>query len=848
MKTLSVSRRAFLWLGAAMFPTVAAPSLTLAQADSLSILMVVVRTDSSAPDPDLLRTLLSEFFNRGIPVTLMLDAAKMAPGPQNGLNDVIGRFAASEGGLFELAVPLDVMAGQQRYFQMRAAGGLRKTLDANLGAGVARQVVSLVDSTKEGGVDLPAFRSAGFRVLLRPGEEGDFAAEFSGRGQLVLSGGTVLPLAEDPVRVTAALDSLLRARRDGLLSLSLADVDAAGAEATRLVAAAIADRLAAAALAGSLHLTRPADYLLQFGPPHLTEAALLLPSPEPGQQEDIVRTFAAMLQESGIAFSLVSDSRPDWLPDEAGRVERWPGPAGAGFPPQGPQPLAVLLTELVPDHNLPPVSTVLHGEASRSGPTALRADGRLHIAVEDWADLNARGWPTCESIAIRITPGDIATPMQRAAVLHKLLAEAEGSQTLFLTHDTLADQLMAPDPVYTRLWSTLHRQVTDPPLSIPLSRAERASLLEDARVAFTFIDRFTDPTTGLAAGTVQDGPARRINRDATFWDIASQIQGIVAAAQLGIIPRDEARDRLALMLDHLPVIPLEGHTLPPAMFDTVRGTIVRRAFDICDTGRFLVALDFAVKSGFLDRQSADALVGSWDLGAAVLEGKPYNHDGRRWRDVAMSHCTPYIAPGFAKLGLPLISPYPDLSGAGQADGRMSLLYAVARMGSFGTEPLLLQAIERGPTPETAFLADLLFYAQLDWFETTGQLKCVSEIPLNVAPWFTYQGLRVDRLGAEGWTILSGQDATAVQSREPPQGIELLSAKSAYLWRAVHPHPYSNHLLTLIRDKARIEGFGFSVGLYASTLEPMKNYSDLNTNGVILAAIAAMLQEKALHKP
>jgi hypothetical protein len=279
------------------------------------------------------------------------------------------------------------------------------------------------------------------------------------------------------------------------------------------------------------------------------------------------------------------------------------------------------------------------------------------------------------------------------------------------------------------------------------------------------------------------------------------------------------------------------------MFDTARGTVVQRGFDICDTGRFLAALDFAVKSGLLESGSAAALAGSWDLSAAVLEGRPHNHDGQGWRDTAMSHCTPYIAPAFGTLGLPLISPYPDLSGAGQADAHMALLYTVAEMGSFGTEPLLLQAIERGPTPESTFLADVLFDAQLDWFETTGQLKCVSETPLNVAPWFSYQGLRVDRLGAEGWTILSSPDAAAFQSEEAPQGIELLSAKSAYLWAAVYPHPYSSRLLTLIRDKARIEGFGFSVGLYATTLEPMENYSDLNTNGVILAAIAAMLQEK-----
>ncbi len=104
-----------------------------------------------------------------------------------------------------------------------------------------------------------------------------------------------------------------------------------------------------------------------------------------------------------------------------------------------------------------------------------------------------------------------------------------------------------------------------------------------------------------------------------------------------------------------------------------------------------------------------------------------------------------------------------------------------------------------------------------------------------------QGLRVDRYGPEAWTILSRDDASAFQTQAFRQDIELLSAKSAYLWAAVYPHPYSTRLLRLIRDKARIDGLGFSVGVHTATLLPMENYSDLNTNGVILAAIATMLR-------
>ncbi len=804
--------------------------------------MILVEAFPAGTDPGLLHAVLSEFFDRGVPVTVLFDAAVNRSGLPDDLTATMRDLAEGAGGLVELAARLGDLGGPHRYFQMRAAGRLRDILDTSLGAQTARQVVTVVDGSSDGGVDLPAFRCAGFRILLRTGDGGNFGAEFVGRGQLVLSGATVLPLAGDPARGLAAIDTILHNRHDALLSLSVSGLDFMNADAARAMAAAIADRLVAASQAGSLYVTRPMDYLLQFGTPQLTDVALLLASPEAGPQDLAVRAFTASLAEATLAFSLVATTRPSWLPQDAGRVDLWPNPAQPGFLPRGAHPLAVILTESLPYQDLPPVAVILHGESTSSAPSALRADGRLHIAVERWETFSTRARPPCESVALLIRPEDIATPVQRSAILRRLTDIARGGQARFLTLETLADQMLAPDPVHARLWSTLHRQETDPRQTAVLTANERNRLLDDARVAWSFIERFTDPTTGLCAGTVQDGPAQRINREATLWDIGSQMQGIVAAASLHLITRDDAQDRLARMVEHLPIITLEGHSLPPAVLDTGQSDgVVRHAFDICDTGRFLLSLDLAVDSGLLDPVTATTLAGSWDLQAAVIDGRPHNHDGRRWHDTTMSQCTPYIGPVFHYLGLPLVSPFPTLSEPATADERMALLYAVAAMGSFGTEPLLLQAIERGPTPESTFLTDVLFDAQLSWFEATGQLKCVSEIPLNVAPWFTYQGLRVDRYGPEAWTILSRDDASAFQTQAFRQDIELLSAKSAYLWAAVYPHPYSTRLLRLIRDKARIDGLGFSVGVHTATLLPMENYSDLNTNGVILAAIATMLR-------
>ena len=186
------------------------------------------------------------------------------------------------------------------------------------------------------------------------------------------------------------------------------------------------------------------------------------------------------------------------------------------------------------------------------------------------------------------------------------------------------------------------------------------------------------------------------------------------------------------------------------------------------------------------------------------------------------------------------SSYPVINETSTGDDHMRLLHRAAFLGPYGAEPLLLAAVERGLTPEFRFLSDVLFDAQLTWFEDTGKLRSVSETPLNISPWFIYQGLRVDRTGTDAWVTGTKSGEAKYQTPEFMALAEVISTKSAYLWVAAYPHPYSNRLVALVREKARIEDHGFSSGIYASTLEAMEGYSDLNTNGIILTAIAKML--------
>ncbi len=841
---LNMTRRRFMELSGALLPAVTVPIMAESQSSSFSTLVVMIDDLRDDINPLFLNDILTEFFRRNIPVTCVVDFAALKSAQSVDLIAVINATMTREVGLFEIALAIDDAADERRYFQMRAAESLRAAAARAFADSQAHPIASVIDRRPADRIDLSAYRSAGFKVVIRPQQTGDLTGEFVGRRQLRLSGGSTLTLADPHPEFLADLSAGLAGGTDRMVVLSLANLSEDPTQTHLSQVSALATLIETEVASGAAYATRPLDYLLQFGPRPLTEIALVVAVGESTAERTASRVFVEALAAKALPVTVVAASRPGWLSDSTAFCPIWP-PAEPNFA-LDPETLpdCVLLTDPQDSSDLPAVSVVLVGGPDDWSWNGLRADGRMQLALSDWREVELSGGMTRDRQSVLIRPADIATPRQQESVHQQILTAQQTGRVHFHTVASLAHDLLAPDPVLTRLWTTRRRKVTDPIRTARMTKVERDDMRDDATLAWQFIDRFTSPLTGLCAGTVRIGPDTRINREATFWDLASQMQGIIAAVALNIIPQPQAKDRLAAMLANVPVTSFDGLDLPPAMFmtDTTK-VIVTPGFDICDTGRFLIALRAAVGAGLVSAKMATATVKLWTLDAAVQNRRAFNHDGTNWQDSTDSHCTPYIGRAFTEIGLPMASPY-VVAGAGSAtDDLIRLLYAAAAIGSYGTEPLLLEDIELGASAHSAFLADVLFDAQLTWFETTGQLKCVSESPLNRPPWFIFQGLRVDRLGAEAWTIKGLDRSEEFQTEAFQRDAEVISTKSAYLWAATHPHPYSDRLIRLIRSKARIEDFGFSVGVFARTLMPMENYSDLNTNGIILTAIASMLDRR-----
>lgn len=836
MTAFHLSRRRLLQTGAAALPGLALPGALRGQARAAQVSLLL---DGIGPgtDPDALEATVAPFLAAGLPVTCIADLVALAAAGSGGrpLCDRLASLALREPGLFDLALPIGKLPRTERYFQLRQAGELREAIVRAFrdgpAAGQSFPVVTLVDRGVDPNIDHTAYRGAGFRIHLRAGD-GPVTLAVAGRGEMVGTGGLWAPL--DAPGLPTRLARALAGGGDLVLALSLE-----GATDPAARAGEVASLLSAAQAAGRIHMASPAQLRLYASQRLPVDVALLV---EPGttlEEDDAILAFVRDLASQGVPLTLTG--RPERFGELPGTV-LFCAPPGAELPL--PPPACLRDSDPPAAGAAHPVAVHIGADPARWTTQGIDPDGRLRLTLRALGDSGPDAvldLSPLEDHVIAIRPEDVAQPLRRAQLVRRFVEAAQSGAAYFHTLPGLADHLVATEPVLSRLWSVRRRRMTDPLLP-PAPEAEaRARLVEDARLAWRYIERFTDARTGLCAGTVQRGAAMVINREATLWDLASQLHGIRVAGELYLIPRDEARDRIGLLVENLPLAEVEGARLPPAMFRTDDGRVVAPGFDVCDAGRFLIALRRMVEADLLDPITAEVLVAGWDLAVALPEGRPHSHLQGKWIDTTLSHCTPYSRRGMAPWGFELVSPYPGLQGGTAADRDIAFLYDVAAIGQVGVEPVLLEVIELGADRDSGLIAEVLFDAQLDWFETTGQFKCASEAPLNFSPWFSYQGLRFGYLGDAAWVVRGLGGAAQHDTAEFRAKAELLSTKSAYLWAAVRAHDWCDGLLQVMRDKTRIEGLGFSVGVFTGTMTAMPNYTDLNTNGVILTAIGHALR-------
>ena len=842
-----MQRRTVLKLsGATALTTLFAPRAGPAQHAPTETAVLLTGLET-APE-DALLAAMAPFIERDLPLALLVSPAETGAARAAFLRRLVDERPA----LLEVVPRADAAIRQPAYFQMRAASAARAAVTSLLGTGLPPITEPVTLATPGHGPEPPrlgGLRAAGFRSALLLPTEG------SGRMPMECSAAAYCAGLARPAPLAAAPALLDRALTMGggapvylTLAPGLADDDPGAPLRFATGLAAARDRAAIVPA-----LPREIAFRATPGARRLFGLRIDAPPMAAGDVFDGFLSLTDALAEAGLAFSVVTDE-----PEVAARFDSaCPRSPAQDAPPDGDARRdSSDCVAVAGPADAPPRETGLSLILEESGAvmTRMTGAGQHHLAPsvvldETTAPDTALGRlsPFADAV-IRVPPSAFATRARRNVLTRALADAAADSTTETRGLRDFAHALRGGDPVYDRLWQTRRMAAEIAPAPLSLAATDAARLMADARKAWQYFERMANPRTGLCDSTVflaEDGSSIGHDR-LTMWDLGSLIFANRAALDLGLIEAEDYLARSGLILGSLERATLSGARLPRSEISTSNPSSGLSDYNACDTGRLLSALRTMAETAELAEPVA-ALVAGWALADTIRDGQLHSITAGRMQPVFLSHCTHYATRAFGHWGIPAASPYSVMDRDTETDSEMALLYRAAEIGSIGAEPLLSEAVEFGPSPESTVLTRVLFAAQYAAFRETGTPHCVSETPLPYSPWFSYQGLRID---AQGWpfTVRVLSSASRYQTEAYQRENLMISSKAAFLWAAVYPHAYSERLLNLVRERAASAEVGFVTGIFAETGAPTRNYADMNTNGVILQAVRHMLGGRGRPSP
>ncbi|MDP2081166.1 MAG: DUF3131 domain-containing protein [Pseudotabrizicola sp.] len=796
-----------------------------------------------------LEAVLDALLTQAVPCVCVIDPAISTDAPlmpDDPRAVLLRRVWTDYPGLIEVAPFVPDLEGQRPYFQARLASlaliQLVETLDLTQHIRAGRRISTLACRGGAQRVNLDGLRSAGVRTILSLPQVSvlPLRNRVSPSNVLTVSGGRRVSFLE-------SADQLLdppEPQSHNVLVFSATDFAVPSVQSLSIAAARFARAASEKELRGKGTLTQARDILVRDGTTFGRKIALHLcnaPSGWPTAAAGIAE-FVAMLKNAGIAHSTSA-------PPHAGLDA-----ASVGFRVTGTkEPMPVHLPYAPPTETATtpsPGITVILGRTN-SAWRGLDDAGNLHMPLTlDVAEplqegALARALGPLDDGVVLIHPAGVTTQAQRLSVLRALLQLDGNGVTNITSLADLVATVMPPDPLLPTFQKT---EVVSPSFlrrSGKVSQADRTLLMQDAQAAWSYFERHTDRRTGLCLAAFSGSGSNASQYDRlTNWDIGSHINALIAAADLGLIDKDGFTARTQAVLRNIKGRKILGLLLPPEEVIVGTGRTTRN-FNASDTGRLLASLANLAQHPYADQTEIKALVATWDLAGVVVNGSLHSIVRGTLVPADGSQYTDYSARGMATWGIATSTPYAGFTERYSADQKMAFLSTLSQLGPFGTEPALLQALDHGLDVASGYLADTLFTAMLIQYQQDGRLLCPSETPINRSPWFTYQGLQLGE-SEQPWRILVDKDGKSIDT-SADQSQLAISCKAAYLWAAVIEHPHSSRLLRYVREKAR-EQFGFASCIFVETGMPTSNNSDINTNGIILQSVAAIVMDKSLDRP
>jgi hypothetical protein len=364
---------------------------------------------------------------------------------------------------------------------------------------------------------------------------------------------------------------------------------------------------------------------------------------------------------------------------------------------------------------------------------------------------------------------------------------------------------------------------------------ERQIYLNGARIAWAFVDRNYQPSTGLAR-------AHDTYQYVTLWDVASGLAATHSAHELGLITDAVYNQRTQRVLTTLSTMDLFDRAAFNKSYDSKTGRMIDRSqrisskgygWSITDIGRLLIWLKIIAVNQPQFAAQATQIVKRLDMSRLIANGylqgedtDPRTGQMRIYAEGRMGY-EQYAAAGLALWGF---------RAENALDARLNALpvdvlgvpIVTDKRGDerVTSEPYIMMGMETGwYSPELREQAWRVLAVQEARYKSTGTITMASEDALPDPPYYFYY-YNIYRQG-RAFTV----DAPA--GRGYVDSPRWISSKAAFAWHALLPSPYTLIALQAVQPAA-IAGRGWGAGVYEGTLKPTGDAS-LNTAALILEA-------------
>src|SRR3954469_2535898 len=375
---------------------------------------------------------------------------------------------------------------------------------------------------------------------------------------------------------------------------------------------------------------------------------------------------------------------------------------------------------------------------------------------------------------------------------------------------------------------------------------ERQLYLDAARTSWNFVNRITEPSTGLAR-------AHANYANVTLWDIAGVIAANYVARDLGFIDDATYDSHISRILSTLSTVDLFDKAAFNRIYDAKTGRMIDNAsrvstvgagFSSVDIGRLLVWLRIISWKDPKYAPLATQVVRRLDMRKLLDDGflrgvdvDPRTRSRKEFQETEIGY-QQYALSGFSMWGARVNAGGLDVRKNVSTVNVSGIHVLTDSRGNdrVMSEPYIMIGLELGyRSPALRAQAEQVLAAQAARYQKTGIVTAVTEDAVPDPPYYFYY-YSVWHNGRP--FIIEGPGENKQVNR--PRWV---SSKAAFGWNAVLPNAYTQLLLRTVQPAGTPSGWGS--GVYEGTQRPT-GVPSLNTAALIMESAYFKIRGKPIY--